>query len=191
MTDKQWTDIKNGNFDDIYVGDYWAIGNVRYVIVDINYFFGVGNSEGSSLYKVNKNHLVIMPRSGLFSNEAFAMIDEDHKLGGYYNAPIRKNVLVDRVLPLISSAFGLEHILGLRRLFCNAVSSDGIGVGNIWATTRVDLPSSEMMFGYTNIERNIHGETSDQFALFKMVPQFIYQQYASIWTCTPGQSGGR
>lgn len=65
ITNDQWTAIKNGSFDDIYLGDYWTIDNNVYVVVDFDYIHNkaVNYSFGSHTYAGNTVHsLVIMPK---------------------------------------------------------------------------------------------------------------------------------
>ena len=61
VTSAQWTAIKNGTFDDLFVGDYWTIGGVNWRIAGFNYWYNTGDTN------CTKNHAVIVPDSNLAS----------------------------------------------------------------------------------------------------------------------------
>nr|DAM81779.1 MAG TPA: hypothetical protein [Caudoviricetes sp.] len=48
ITEKQYEVIKNGTFKDLYIGDYWVINGIKYIIVDFDYL------------NVNKHHMILM-----------------------------------------------------------------------------------------------------------------------------------
>lgn len=55
VTAEQKAAIRNGTFDNLYVGDYWVINGITWRIWDINYFTHSGDTEFA------KPHLVIVP----------------------------------------------------------------------------------------------------------------------------------
>ena len=71
LTEAQSTEIYNGTFKDMFIGDYWTINNVDYVIADIDYFYKRGNGDQSDTH-----HLVLMPRAPL-SFASMCEVDEN------------------------------------------------------------------------------------------------------------------
>lgn len=59
VTDEQWAAIRNGSFKDMFIGDYWTIGGIDYVICDFDYYIYCGNVN------ITQHHIVIMPRTGM------------------------------------------------------------------------------------------------------------------------------
>lgn len=48
ITEEQYEKIQDGTFKDLYIGDYWIINGIKYIIVDFDYF------------SHDKHHLVLM-----------------------------------------------------------------------------------------------------------------------------------
>lgn len=62
ITNAQQQAIKNGTFDDLWLGDYWTRNNVRYTIAGFNYWLGQPG--------IQNNHLVVLARD-LFDSVQF------------------------------------------------------------------------------------------------------------------------
>ena len=52
VTAAQKTAIQNGTFDDLFIGDYWTIGGVKWLIADMDYWYNCGDTA------FTKHHLV-------------------------------------------------------------------------------------------------------------------------------------
>ena len=61
VTSEQWAAIKAGTFKDLYLGDYWSIGGVDYLIAAFNYWLTCGDTA------CNTNHLLVVPRNNLYT----------------------------------------------------------------------------------------------------------------------------
>lgn len=44
VTAAQKAAIANGTFDDLFIGDYWTIGSIKYRIADMDYWLNCGDS---------------------------------------------------------------------------------------------------------------------------------------------------
>lgn len=62
ITNAQQQAIKNGSFDDLWLGDYWTRNNVRYTIAGFNYWLGQPG--------IQNNHVVVLARD-LFDSVQF------------------------------------------------------------------------------------------------------------------------
>lgn len=50
----QYSNIKDGKFRGLYLGDYWRIDSISYRIVDFDYWYGTGDTP------CNTHHVVVM-----------------------------------------------------------------------------------------------------------------------------------
>ena len=128
ITDEQLTAIRDGNFDDLYIGDYWEIKGVKYRIADVNYWKNVGYPESE---KVQKPHILIVPDTVLGSGQ---MHTSNSTYGGYRNSEMKSTRLnnIAKTLPDTFKSLLLTH-----RMF-----SDGA-----WINASVDLMSEVMVHG--------------------------------------------
>lgn len=136
MTTAQWSAIASGEFTDMYIGDYWEIGNVIWRIAAFDYYLGTGDTA------VTKHHVTIVP---------------DHKLGdaimnsssdtstGYANSEMFKSNL-GTYKTTIQNAFGAAHILTHRKYLSNAAAS-GLVTGASWYDCSVDIMSEVNVYG--------------------------------------------
>ncbi|WP_456082450.1 hypothetical protein [Mediterraneibacter sp.] len=154
ITAEQLTAIRDGSFEDLYVGDYWEKDNVRYRIADINYWRNVGYPESE---KVQKPHILIVPDTVLGSGQ---MHTSNSTYGGYRNSEMKSTRLnnIAKTLPDTFKSLLLTH-----RMF-----SDGA-----WINASVDLMSEVMVHGTYICTDNSNKQTSDtqQLSLFRLAPE--------------------
>ena len=55
VTDAQWTAIRNGTFEDLYIGDYWTIDGINYRIAAFDYYYRTGDTS------CDTHHVVLVP----------------------------------------------------------------------------------------------------------------------------------
>lgn len=160
ITDEQLAAIRDGSFDDLYVGDYWEINGVRYRIADINYWKGVGYQES-----VQTPHILIVPDTALGSGQ---MHTSNSTSGGYRNSAM-KTVRLNQIANSLPDVF--KKILISHRMF-----SDGT-----WINASVDLMNEVMVHGTYICTDNSNKQTSDaqQLSLFRLCPELksIGQNY--------------
>lgn len=152
ITEEQLAAIRDGSFDDLYVGDYWEINGVRYRIADINYWRNVGYPES-----VQKPHILIVPDTILGSGQ----MHTSNSTSGGYNSSTMKNARLNQIANSLPDAF--KNILISHRMF-----SDGA-----WINASVDLMSEVMVHGTYICTDNSNKQTSDtqQLALFRLAPE--------------------
>lgn len=161
--------IKDGSFDNLYIGDYWVINGVTWRIADMDYFLRCGDTDFTS------HHLVIVPDTTLYSGK----MNETHTTeGGYVGSLMYKSGL-DQAKTAIAAAFG-DLVTMHRDILCNAVSN-GRQSGGGWFDSTVELMCERMVYGNSVFQPGCDGSFipynyttgKSQFALFRMAPQYI------------------
>lgn len=169
VTADQKTAIKDGSFDDLFLGDYWVIGGVDWRIVDMDYWYNTGSTA------LTTHHLVIMPDTSLY----MAVMNSNYTTDGGYVGSEMYTTNLTQAKTTITSAFG-DMVLTHKEYLSNAVT-DGVVTGMAWKDSSVELPSEIMMYG-TNIFSPINDGTCNfsgytlcktQLALFAVAPKFI------------------
>lgn len=178
VTQEQWAAIKNGTFDDLYIGDFWVIGGVNWRIAAFDYYLNCGDTSFTS------HHAVIVPDSSLYTRN---MNDTNITTGAYIGSKMYTEGL-DQAKTQIQTAFGSSHVLTHRLLLANATSNGYASVGT-WVDSVVDLMCENMVYGSlifspvsngTNIPYNYRVEKG-QLPLFALAPQYIHNRSASYW----------
>lgn len=178
VTSGQWAAIKAGTFKDLYLGDYWSIGGVNYLIAGFDYWLNTGDAPCA------KHHIVVIPQNNLY---IAAMNETDTTEGGYVGSQMYKTGL-DQAKQTFADAFGAVHILNHREWLVNAVSN-GVPSGGAWFDSTIDLPNEIMMYG-----SHIFAPTSDgstvpqnytvckmQLPLFQLAPQYSFARSYWYW----------
>ena len=136
VTSEQWAAIKAGTFKNLYLGDYWSIGGVDYLIAAFNYWLTCGDTA------CNTNHLLVVPRNNLYT---YKFNPTNTTEGGYVGSDLYKNGLT-QAKTTINSAFGSAHILSHRQYLVNAVTN-GKPTGSDWYDSTVELMNENMVYG--------------------------------------------
>lgn len=161
--------IKDGSFDNLYIGDYWFNNGVNWRIGDMDYFLRCGDTD------FTRHHLVIVPDTPLYTGK----MNETHTTeGGYVGSLMYKSGL-DRAKTAIAAAFG-DLVTTHRDILCNAVSN-GRQSGGGWFDSTVELMCERMVYGNSVFQPGCDGSFipynyttgKSQFALFRMAPQYI------------------
>lgn len=177
ISSTQLTAIQNGTFYDLFIGDYWTIGDVDWLIADMDYWYNYGNAA------FTKHHLVIMPRNSLYNAK---MNDTDTTEGGYVGSKMYTTNLAS-AKNTIASAFG-DMVLIHREYLTNAVTN-GKPTSGAWVDSTVELPNECMMYGHPHFTPACDGSTipvlytldKTQLALFMLRPQLIVNRSYSQW----------
>lgn len=136
VTSEQWAAIKAGTFKDLYLGDYWSIGGMDYIIAAFDYWYKCGDTA------CNTHHAVVIPRSQLYT---YKFNPTNTTEGGYVGSDLYKNGLT-RAKTTFNTAFGSAHILNHREFLVNAVTN-GKPTGSDWYDSTVDLMNENMVYG--------------------------------------------
>lgn len=128
--------IKAGTFDDIFVGDYFMVGNNPIYIGALDWYLNCGDTSCS------EHHALLVPGNNLYT---FHMNATDVTEGGYVGSDMYKNGLT-QAKQFFSDAFGAAHILSHRQYLVNAVSG-GKPTGTDWYDSTVELMNENMVYG--------------------------------------------
>lgn len=176
ITAAQKAAIQSGTFNDLFIGDYWAINGENWLIADMDYFYDCGDNT------FTKHHLVIVPDRALYNAN---MNDTDVTTGGYVGSKMYTDNL-ETAKVTIASAFG-DMILSHREYLVNAVT-DGHPSAGGWFDSTVELMNEIMVYGchiHTPANNGItiptrHTVAKQQLALFALKPRGINNR-AMIW----------
>ena len=136
VTSEQWAAIKAGTFKNLYLGDYWSINGVDYIIAAFDYWLNAGDTA------CNTHHAVVIPRSQLYT---YKFNPTNTTEGGYVGSDLYKNGLT-QAKTTFNTAFGSAHILNHREYLVNAVTN-GKPTGSDWYDSTVDLMNENMVYG--------------------------------------------
>lgn len=178
VTADQYTTIASGNFDGLYIGDYWTIPttingttkNVNYRIAAFDYFLNCGDTDTTT------HHVVLVPDAPLY----FAsMNDSNVTTGGYMGSKMYTDNLA-KAKTGIKAAFGTSHILSHRVYLSNAVTN-GYTSGGAWADSDIELMCEQMVYGSGVFSPVSTGSVNpanyrvekSQLPLFALNPNFI------------------
>lgn len=186
VTTAQYAAIKAGTFDDLYIGDYWTIGNVNYRIAAFDYYLNSGDTSCTT------HHVVIVPDTCLYyaqmhntSSGGWESGAANTTAGGYVGSDMYKSNL-EQAKTTIKSAFS-GHVLKHRIYLTNAVAN-GRASGGVWCDSEVDLMCEQMVYGSgifspvsdgSNVPANYRVEKS-QLPLFQHEPSRICNR-ATWW----------
>lgn len=161
LTSDQKTVIQNGTFAGLWLGDYWVIGGVNWRIVDIDYWYGLGDTP------FNTHHLVIMPDNTLYNTTMNNSSITDAGYGG----SLMRSTNLNGAKTTINAAFP-SAVLTRRDLFSSSASNGNITNYN-WYSTTVEIPSETMMFGNKFYGTDQSTISTSQLSLFATKPSFI------------------
>lgn len=135
VTQAQYTAIRNGTFENLFIGDYWTINNINYRIAAFDYFYNTGDTLCTT------HHAVVVPDQCLYNAK---MNDTDTTQGGYVGSSMYRTGLVN-AKSQIRSIFA-NHVMSHRMYLINAVSSS-VNSGGAWFDSDVNLMSEQMVYG--------------------------------------------
>lgn len=186
VTTAQYAAIKAGTFDDLYIGDYWTIGDVNYRIAAFDYYLNSGDTNCTT------HHVVIVPDTCLYNAQMHNTSSGGYEggaanttTGGYVGSDMYKSNL-EQAKTTIKSAFS-GHVLKHRIYLTNAVAN-GRASGGAWCDSEVDLMCEQMVYGSgifspvsdgSNVPANYRVEKS-QLPLFQHEPSRICNR-ATWW----------
>ena len=176
VTAAQKAAIQAGTFDDLFIGDYWVINGVNWVIADMDYWYNCGDTPFTN------HHLVIVPSASLYS----AKMNETNTTEGGYVGSLMYRENLNNAKTTISTAFG-DMLLTHREYLVNAVTS-GYPSAGAWFNSTVELMNEIMVYGSHIYTPAGNGTTivtrytinKQQLSLFRLNPRAINNR-VSIW----------
>lgn len=145
VTAAQYAAISAGTFDDLYIGDYWAINGVNWRIAAFDYYLNCGDTS------CTKHHAVIVPDTCLYNAQMHNTSSGNYESGaanttegGYVGSDMYTTNL-EQAKTTIKAAFS-GHVLSHRIYLTNAVT-DGHPSAGAWCDSEVDLMNEQMVYG--------------------------------------------
>lgn len=169
-----WTRISSGTFDDLFIGDYFLKGNIKYRVAGFDYYLHKGRSN------LTKHHIAIVPDTNMTS----AYINEGNDTQGGYNSCDILTTILPKILTTVEGVFGSAHIVEYETLLTDTVDEKlynrfGKNTGatsNFKNVTRkIDLMSEVQVVGSVVWGSSGHdtGTMNTQLPLFKLAPEYI------------------
>lgn len=180
VTASQYAAIQAGTFDDLFIGDYWTIGGVKYRIAAFDYYLTTGDTA------CNAHHVTLVPDTALYSAQMQNTESGQYEAGAanttegaYVNSDMYTTNL-EQAKTIISNAFGSAHILNHRQLLPNA-TTNGYEVGFAWYDSIVELMTEHNVYGGKIFKNAVQGTNfaysytidKSQYPLFAMRPDLI------------------
>ena len=128
--------IASDKYNELFLGDYWTIDGVDWVIGDFKYWYNTGDTA------CTKPHVVAFPRNNLYTHK---FNPTDTTEGGYVGSDLYKNGLT-QAKQMVTAAFGSAHILNHREFLINAVTN-GKPTGSDWYDSTIELMNENMDYG--------------------------------------------
>lgn len=182
LTDAQSTAIKNGTWDDLFVGDYWVINGKNRRIGDLDYFYKTGDNAS-----LGHDCLIVDDGIDLTGDGKTTkyMNETDTTEGGFKATKMWTDVIPNTIVPEITTAFG-DHLFSHREYISNAVSS-GKPSGGEWVDATYMLFNEAMFYGGAVNGNNSGGSGlfnigcgKSQIALFRNIPEMMNRRQ-NIW----------
>ena len=175
-----YTRISSGNFDDLYVGDYFkaTINGVEHTcrIAGFDIYMNSGGSENG----LSVHHAVIVPDEPLTT----AKMNETHTTeNGYKGSMMRQNT-ISEINGYLEAVFN-NHLLTITDYFSNSVNTTGHSPGKSdwigccdsaeWVESKADLLSEVEVYGTRVFGSSIYdvGLGVTQFPLFSLNHKMI------------------
>lgn len=172
VTQEQYNNIANGTFNDLYIGDYWTLNRIKYVIADFDYMYNVGDTA------LTKHHIVVVPEINMYT---YVMNDANTTEGGYVASKMFTKGL-NNAIASFKNAFGENHVLTYRNLLTTAVSGDSPS-NSAWQSRRVDVMNEAMVYGQSVLRNSLYdvGCQKSQLNLFKHRHDAIQVERSWYW----------
>lgn len=181
LTEEQKASIRNGTFDDMFLGDYWEINGRKYRIVDFDYWYDKGDTRCTT------HHVVVMPDSPMYTA---AMHTSSSTSSGYVGSNMYTAGL-NNAKSTINNDFSANNVLIHREFLINKTTSGYPSAGE-WTDSSVELPNEIMIFGsFINSAANpgVTGEptvkrytvSNRQLALFNVCPKLATPRAGQTW----------
>lgn len=128
--------IASDKYNELFLGDYWTVDGVDWVIGDFKFWYNTGDTA------CTKPHVAAFPRNNLYS---YKFNPTSTTEGGYVGSDLYKNGLT-QAKQMVDAAFGSDHILSHREILVNAVAN-GKPTGTDWYYSTVELMNENMVYG--------------------------------------------
>lgn len=188
LTATHIANIQNGTFKDMFVGDYFTINGSSYVIADINYKKGHGDTISLG------NHLLLMPTDWSKTptqtltpdgKTTHYMNDTDTTADGFAGSKLYKTYL-PQIQQKLEADFG-SHLVQFREIVSTHVDDSGAPDEAEWRDAKVAIPSETMIYGTMVNGNNKNGswynvgDDTSQLALMRLNSEERNFHRQAIW----------
>ena len=184
------TNIQNGTFRDMFIGDYFSVNGSNYVIAGINTKHLHGDSGPLG------NHLILMPdtfsklEDGTLMNSdgktTHYMNDTDTTAGGFAGTKLYQTYMPS-IQRRLETDFG-SHLLTFREFVSTHVDENGASDQGKWRDAKLSIPNEVMVYGSALNGNNKNGSLYNigdddvQLPLFRLNPdQLTNNRNVSFW----------
>lgn len=187
VTPLQQARIRNGTFEDLFIGDYWVINGHEYVILDFDYYMGqFETKENDAETLIQSHHVTLHIRnSDLFSSYS----SSSKPTGGYINSIINTEVIPNTFNPMIETDFG-DHTQPVTLYLSNAVDNSGSISSFVFFKIKSVIPTVSMIF---NIAPQDNPDNFTNAAEGKMLAYYLIGKpqpvYEDSWFRDIGNTG--
>lgn len=174
-----WDDIsskvRNGTFDDLYVGDYINVTidnkSIPFRFAGFDTYLGTGDTQLTS------HHIVIVP--DIIKN---AQMNLTSVITGGFKGSAIWTTVIPEYNTKVENAIGANHVLSYRQLISNSVNSSGQSSGWEWVTAKLFLMSEVSVYGSTVFSSSGFdiGIDNRQFPIFRLNPS-MYNNERTWW----------
>ena len=188
VTAAQWAAIEAGTFEDLYIGDYWAINGVTWRIAAFDYYLHTGDNPVCTTH-----HAVIVPDAPLYET----YMNPDKTVAGAYVGSAMRTTGLNQAKTIINNAFGAAHILAHTQYLANAANGDNTSGGAFYNDSTVELMTERNVYGSAVFNNSAPGTTvwsiytidKSQYPLFRYRPDMASNGYW-LWLRDVGYSEG-
>ena len=157
------SDIKNGTFNNMWVGDYFTINNHIYKIAGFNYEYGPEENIGLG------NHLIML--TDVLSNHT--MNSSDTTAGGFAGTDLFSKYF-PTVISQLQADFG-NHLLTFKSYLSTGIDGNGAPNNGQWYSLKACMCNSAMWWGspsqYSNNANGVKfnlGDEDTQLPIMKL-----------------------
>lgn len=149
VTPLQQARIRNGTFEDLFIGDYWVINGHEYVILDFDYYMGAIEDRTTNPSTLIYTHHVTLYVKNLdivskYSETNVSGIPTD----GYYGSDINTSTIPNVYIPIIEADLG-DHFQEIYLVVPNSIDTSGNIISYSWLNGKAFLPTARMILGDT------------------------------------------
>ncbi|MBQ7543894.1 MAG: hypothetical protein IJT02_03020 [Synergistaceae bacterium] len=191
ITAAQYNAIKNGTFDDLYIGDYWTFDGIKHRIAHIDYYYDRGTGFNPTVqpgdiaakgyvYNASRtpHHVILLPDASIITGKWHT---EDTILQGYYGTNFWNEIL-PQIYTKLAGYVGAEHLLEFQQTMASKMNDAHTQVGYTTQYVMAGLLSVQELFGYPSVNKRSENYTNidniwwtEEFALFRLAPQYRYK----------------
>lgn len=169
FTTAQQQAVSDGSFHDLWIGDYWESGEIKYRIADFDYYAKGAKDANDAILP---HHVVVVPDTPIIKTTV--QYGTSNLAPRYDTSSIRSSSVMSSTRSAINSFFGEEHIMDFYDYYAYALTTDRSGktiVDNRYATSmNIELMEASMILGPNTLD---HQSASNygirrQFNLFRI-----------------------